>query len=158
MALIVGDDQKNKIMRVKVIRYNDTGNETLGLLYINGKYKCFTLEDEHRDVKVFGETRIPNGIYRLGIRTVGGFHARYTERFEWHKGMIEVLNVPNFKHILIHVGNIDSDTSGCLLVGELATKTTLGNSVKAYREIYEHIIEELLVGNYVDIEYKNLDV
>lgn len=145
-------------MRVKVIRYNDTGNETLGLLYINGKYKCFTLEDEHRKEKVFGETRIPNGIYRLGIRDVGGFHERYSKRFDWHKGMIEVTNVPNFKHILLHVGNTDSDTAGCLLVGELATKTTLGNSVKAYREIYELIIEELLVGNLCEIEYKDLIV
>ena len=39
-------------------------------------FLAYTLEDEQRDVKVYGETRIPAGTYKLKLRTVGGFHTR----------------------------------------------------------------------------------
>ena len=36
------------------------------------KFLAYTLEDEYREEKVYGETRIPNGTYELGLRKVGG--------------------------------------------------------------------------------------
>ena len=32
--------------------------------------------------------------------------------------MLHITNVPNFEYILIHCGNTDEHTSGCLLVGD----------------------------------------
>jgi hypothetical protein len=72
--------------------------------------------------------------------------------------MIQVLNVPNFDYILIHCGNDDDDTSGCLLVGNTANnnKTAdgmIGSSRLAYQNLYPKIINELLGGKEVSIEY-----
>jgi hypothetical protein len=149
-------------MDVKVYRYSSQSRTTLGAMHINGAFECYTLEDRHREEKVRGETRIPKGKYKIGIRTVGGTHARYSKKFpSFHKGMLEVLNVPNFKYILIHIGNDEYDTEGCLLVGDYANnnklqKGKLTSSTNAYMKMYNKILDAINKGEEVYIEYLNL--
>src|SRR5690606_24601052 len=131
--------------------------ETLGLLFIDGKFECYTLEDQHRDKKVWGDTRIPNGTYEVALRTEGTHHERYSKKFSDHIGMLHVLNVPNFEYILIHVGNTEADTAGCLLVGNQITKKALIDSTGAYREMYKKIAPALAKGEKVTIEYKEIE-
>ena len=62
--------------------------------------------------------------------------------------MIEVLDVPNFKHILIHCGNDEDDTSGCLLLGNSQTENIastgfVGSSTVAYKRVYPEIAEAI---------------
>src|SRR5688500_19899161 len=98
-------------MKLTVLRFYDNGKSTSGLLFIDGKFECYTLEDEHRDVKLKGETRIPCRQYDLGLRTEGGHHEKYSKKFpKDHVGMLHVLDVPNFQYILIHIGNTEGDT------------------------------------------------
>ena len=94
------------------------------------KFLCYTLEDEHREDKIMSETRIPAGTYKLKFRNEGGFHNKYSKRFSSiHKGMLEVCDVPNFKYILIHCGNDDSHTAGCLLLGDSQEKILIKNQM-----------------------------
>ena len=90
-------------MEIEVIRYNNKEDFTGGLLFIDGQFECYTLEDEYRTQKVYAETRIPDGRYKVSLRTEGGHHIRYSKKFpDLHKGMLHILDVPNFKWILIH--------------------------------------------------------
>ena len=146
-------------MNIEVLRYNDTGKETLGLLMINGVFRGHTLEDEERTVKVWGETRIPEGTYKICLRNEGGHHARYSKKFpDIHKGMLHVIDVPNFKHILIHIGNTDDDTAGCLLVGSSlgAGNNSIGGSTNKYVEIYPEIANAINNCEDVTITYKKI--
>lgn len=149
-------------MEVKVLRYGFDLDCTIGLMFINDVFEAYTLEDEYREPKVYGETCIPDGRYRIVLRAYGGFHARYLEKFgaDFHKGMLEVSNVPNFKDILIHIGNTDEDTAGCLLVGnraELPINNYIGDSTNAYKRIYSQIIDAILGGEPVYITYKRIE-
>ena len=108
-------------MELEVLRISSQKDSTNGILFdVTGgkrKFLCYTLEDEYRKDKVKGETRIPAGTYDIILRKVGSFHTKYSEKFkDMHKGMLWVKDVPNFEYILIHIGNTDEDTSGCLLV------------------------------------------
>tara|TARA_R100001594_G_scaffold65692_1_gene99942 strand:- start:485 stop:976 length:492 start_codon:yes stop_codon:yes gene_type:complete len=163
-------------MKLEVIRFSSGTDSTNGLLLevieqgndIDGlwqqkKFLAYTLEDEQRDKKVLGETRIPNGVYKLGLRKVGGYHARYTKRFPHiHIGMLHVLDVPGFEYILIHCGNTDEHTAGCLLVGDsqennqIVTNGFIGKSTQAYKRIYPRIAEVLECGEEVTITYKTI--
>ena len=163
-------------MKLEVIRFSSGTDSTNGLLLevieqgneIDGlwqqkKFLAYTLEDEQRDTKVLGETRIPNGIYNLGLRKVGGYHARYTKRFPHiHIGMLHVLDVPGFEYILIHCGNTDEHTAGCLLVGDsqennqITKDGFIGKSTQAYKRIYPRIAEALECGEEVTITYKTI--
>ena len=62
-------------MKLEVIRFNKGKDSTNGILFNTTnerKFLCYTLEDESRTEKVWGETCIPEGEYCLGLRTVGG--------------------------------------------------------------------------------------
>ena len=143
-------------MNILIDRYNSENDYTDGLLFVDCKFICYTLEDEYRSKKVYGETRIPDGVYNVSLRTVGGFHNRYSNKYPFHKGMLQIDDVPNFEHILIHTGNSDDDTAGCLLVGSTADKDKgfIGGSVKAYKELYPMVLSALEQNKEVTITYK----
>ena len=154
-------------MKLHVLRFSSREDSTLGLLFEEDGDKrvflSYTLEDEHRDEKVKHETRIPNGTYEITLRTVGGFHARYTERFpDIHQGMLWVRDVPGFEYILIHCGNDDDDTSGCLLLGNSQKENItqdgfIGASSSAYKRVYPRIAQAIKDGECVEITYTDFD-
>lgn len=141
-------------MKLEVQRFFATDDTTIGFLGIDGESKYFTLEDEHREEKVMHETRIPAGIYNVKLREHGGFHQRYASRFaSIHRGMLELENVPGFTDILIHCGNDDDDTSGCLLVGMGADLKhhTISKSTSAYKELYLQVLAAMDRGEEVTV-------
>lgn len=154
-------------MKLEVQRFSSQTNSTLGMLFDvteKPKFLCYTLEDESRDVKIKGITRIPSGTYKVTLRKEGGFHQRYTKKFgsDFHKGMLWVRNVPNFEYILIHIGNTDSNTAGCLLVGDTQQQNItqngyIGSSTDAYKRIYPQIADVLVNGGEVYITYVDYD-
>ena len=110
-----------------------------------------------------GETRIPSGTYKIGLRKIGGTHSRYSKKFGGkHFGMLEVQDVPNFKYILIHIGNDEDDTAGCLLVGNYANNNKLKagqltESKLAYLSMYKKVTDAYFAGQEIEIEYLDLD-
>ena len=129
-------------MKLELKRFKATNDATLGRLYVDDVFECYTLEDEYREVKVAGETRIPAGTYNLIDRKYGGFYNRYSVRFApWHKGMIQLEDVPNFTDVLIHCGNTDEHTAGCILVGKGYNEEsmTISQSARAYEYLYKVI-------------------
>ncbi|MBS2212487.1 hypothetical protein KEM09_13810 [Carboxylicivirga mesophila] len=147
-------------MKLTVVRYASSTDSTLGMLLIDGVFECYTLEDEHRDVKKMHETRIDAGTYKLQLRTHGRHHTDYLQKYgaDWHYGMLQVMNVPKFTDILIHIGNTDDDTSGCLLVGDEVNNNAIQsgkvkNSTQAYVRMYPKIANALISGEEVTITY-----
>ena len=154
-------------MKLDVLRFSSEHDSTNGLLFdVTGKRKflCYTLEDEYRTKKVMQETRIPAGEYEIKYRKEGGFNKRYTKRYpDIHRGMLHVTSVPNFKWILIHVGNTDEHTAGCLLLGDtqennqIKTNGFIGKSSQAYVRVYDYIANALDMKEKVTITYYDFD-
>jgi hypothetical protein len=153
-------------MKLDVIRTQFGKDATNGLLFIDNVFECYTLEDEVRDIKVHSETAIPLGTYNIKFRNIGGFDTKYTARYgsTFHKGMLELQDVPNFKYILIHTGNTDQHTAGCLLLGETQQDLDkgkdgfVGGSGDAYKKMYPKVRDALLNGEKVTIKYSNIDL
>ena len=153
-------------MKLDVVRTQFGKDATNGMLFIDGVFECFTLEDEVRDVKVYGETAIPEGKYEIKFRTVGGFHTKYTSRYgeAFHKGMLELQNVKNFKYILFHTGNTDEHSAGCVLVGETQQDLDrgkdgfVGGSGDAYKKFYPKVRDALIAGEKVEVTISNINL
>lgn len=156
-------------MKYEVLRVSSGKDATSGLLFEVSQNKrtflAYTLEDEQRDVKVWGETRIPAGTYKLKLREEGGFHNRYLNKYgnTFHKGMIHVQDVPGFEFILWHTGNTDEHTAGCLILGNTQTNNRIakdgfvGNSVDAYKFVYPRVAAAIEAGLDVEVEYIDFD-
>lgn len=113
---------------LKRIALRDT--YTIGKLYIDGQYICDTIEDKVRDLskekKVYGETAIPYGTYKV-LWT-------YSPRFKKYMPLLE--NVPYFEGIRIHSGNTAKDSLGCIIVGENKQKGMVINSRATVNKLY----------------------
>jgi len=155
-------------MKYEVLRTSSGKDSTSGLLFEVSQNKrtflAYTLEDEQRDVKVWGETRIPAGTYKLKLRTEGGFHNKYASKYgNFHKGMIHVQDVPGFEWILWHTGNTDEHTAGCLILGNTQTNNRIakdvfiGSSVDAYKFVYPRVVSAIEAGIDVEVEYIDYD-
>jgi len=150
-------------VKLQVVRTQFGTDATNGLLFVDGLFECYTLEDQYQAVKVMHETCIPEGTYDIKLRTVGGFHEKYKKRYgNDHYGMLHLQDVPNFTYILIHAGNTDEHTSGCLIVGEsqqdldISKDGFIGHSGVAYKKLYKKVSKELLLGKDVTIEYTTI--
>lgn len=126
---------------------------TIGKLYIDDDFFCHTLEDKDRNLtfnmspeeikkkKVYGETAIPTGKYRITMKEISPkFSQKPTYKFTGGF-MPRLLNVPGFSGILIHGGNSALDSYGCPLVGKNTIKGGLTESLNTFKKLFE-ILDE----------------
>jgi hypothetical protein len=114
-------------MNIKLVREDFTEESTIGEMFVNGVFNCYTLEDKVRETepKVYGKTAIPYGHYNVVIN--------WSNRFQ--KYMPLLLNVPDFEGIRIHPLNKASETEGCIGVGMVRGKNFIGQSRVAYNNL-----------------------
>ena len=133
-------------MKLLLTRTEKNKRSTIGILSIDGIFFCNTLEDTDRelkqtdsiehieDIKVFGETAIPTGTYKVDMNTVS---PKFKDR-EWAKPyegkLPRLVDVPGFEGILIHTGNSEQDSLGCVLVGEKSGDKLI-NSAKTFKQL-----------------------
>lgn len=130
-------------MLLNLIRIRRIGAATIGKMFINGGFECWTLEDAYHEQKVPHETCIPMGAYRIDVRTSPRFTPIYGHKMLWVK------DVPGFEYILIHRGNTVSDTSGCILVGADTAGSKLLRSTEAYDKFYNKVAPAVNAGEIV---------
>ena len=140
-------------MNLQLHRYSDNGNSTQGILHEvvnnNPVFLNYTLEDEHRNIKISGETCIPEGLYEVKERKVDSpMTAKYRERYSWFHWHLELQDVPDFKYVYIHIGNHEGDTNGCILVADNANNNMItrgfnSQSTAAFKRLYLNIIDAL---------------
>ena len=118
-------------MLIEVKRFEFKDTYTVGKMYIDNIYECYTLEDVVRTgAKVNGQTAIPTGTYNLIIN--------HSNRFNRDLPLLE--NVPNFTGVRIHAGNTSAHTEGCILVGTTwSGKGFIGNSRVAFNKLFEKL-------------------
>lgn len=144
---------------LRMERFHSNDDATIGIVE-SEKHCLFTCEDEFRSEKVAGETRIPEGVYPIRLRTEGGMIKRYQQIYDNHPGMLWLQNVPGFEYVYIHHGNTDEHTDGCVLVGygaQLSRELCISNSRSAYRVLYAEILEAIESGREVFIEIVDKD-
>lgn len=117
-------------------RTDFTDVSTIGSLFIDGRFECFTLEDTCRKNKVYGKTAIWAGEYPVTVTM--------SQRFK--REMPLLLNVPEFSGIRIHPGNTEENTDGCILVGREKLTNRIGRSREAYEALFTKIVDLLKEG------------
>lgn len=143
-------------MKILVDRKWKKENYTIGIIYVDGKQFCNTLEDKDRGLtssmslaeikskKVYGQTAIPTGTYKVIMS--------YSQKFK--KYLPEILDVKGYAGIRIHSGNVAADSLGCLLLGKNTQKGMVTNS-RAYCSTFNSMLNDAISrGEKVTIEIK----
>lgn len=116
-------------MQLRLIREPSTKQATLGRLFVDGRFECFTLEDVVRAAKIKGETAIPAGTYQVIV----SMSARFKRRLPL------LLNVPGYEGVRIHPGNTAADTEGCILPGKVKGTDIVYQSRAAFDPLFARI-------------------
>ena len=116
-------------MKITINRIFKGSTYTIGKLYIDGVYFSDTIEDRVRELppvcpntprgvacvcpqKVYAQTAIPAGTYRVTME--------YSPRFK--RKLPYIHDVQHFIGILIHNGNDQGHSAGCIIVGRNKVK------------------------------------
>ena len=123
---------------------------TISNLTIDGKWLCNVLEDTDRglddsmsvakikELKKSSATAIPRGTYEVTLDVYSPKFGSKSFYKEVCNGKLpRLLNVKGFEGILIHAGNTDKDSAGCLLVGQNKVKGQVINSQATFKELYK---------------------
>jgi hypothetical protein len=112
-------------------RVESNNDGTFGVFSINGKPFCVTLEETWLD-NLPRESCIPEGIYEV-------------EKYSGtkYKNVWILKNVPGRSAILIHWGNTEGNTAGCILMGQyfadFGKQKGIANSIKTIELLRERL-------------------
>lgn len=136
-------------MNIVIKRLYKKSDYTIGDLYINNQWFCNTLEDVDRGLKKedplsyimkykrFCNIAIPTGTYEITLDEVSSKFSR-VEKYKTIQGKLPRLqDVPGFEGILIHIGNTNKDTEGCILVGKNKLKGRVCESTTTFFNLYK---------------------
>lgn len=139
-------------MQLTVHRQYKKDTYTIGTLYVDGEKFCDTLEDKDRglfqnmpistirELKVYGQTAIPTGCYKMTLDIVSNKFSQYPFYQEVCNGKLpRLLDVPGFDGILFHVadGGKGADLLlGCIGIGENKIKGGLINGKETFKKLY----------------------
>ncbi|ECP8663481.1 hypothetical protein FU429_09010 [Campylobacter jejuni] len=105
-------------------------------------FECFSLEEDKEGLESGKDLRIPEGNYNLKRHSPSRFEN--TLRSITKKDDDEMINVynnevPASRAILLHWGNTDKDTQGCILLGLTKDNNneSVGQSRQACKEFYD---------------------
>jgi len=139
---------------------------TIGVLTVDGKVFCQTLEDTDRGltsnmsdadikrIKVPSATAIPTGSYAITLEVVSPKFSQYKFYSEFCKGKLPRLTyVKGFEGILIHcaVSKLTGEekvatpdwTDGCILVGKNTVTGGLTNTKQTFIDLYNRMLEAI---------------
>lgn len=138
---------------------------TMSNLYINGEWFCNVLEDADRglddsmsvdrilELKKPTITAIPRGTYEITLDVVSPKYSKVQFYKDVCNGKVPRLkNVKGFDGILIHAGNTDKDSSGCLLVGVNKIKGQVVNSRETFKALYKLLQDRKSKGEKIIIK------
>lgn len=155
-------------MKITVDRKWKKKTYTIGNLYVDGKFFCNTLEDKDRglsqdmpldkikEVKVAAVTAIPTGTYNIRMDIVSPKYSLkpwYVKNCHGAK-VPRLENVPGYAGILIHIGNTDKDSSGCILVGKNDIVGMITKSQVTFKVLYDKMYAAYKRGEKIEITIK----
>jgi hypothetical protein len=145
-------------MKLTLQRTHAIGPRTFGKLFADGRFLCYALEDEVREIegqpvaawKIAGATAIPSGTYRIALE--------WSPRFG--PDTLTVHEVPGFVGVRMHAGNSENDTEGCPLLGAAINAGGIvgGTSRQAVQLVRDVVRQALQDGEAVTMDVSNIVV
>lgn len=124
------------MINLELRREGDNGRSTYGSLYLDGAFRCYTLEDSGANGYGKG-CAIPPGRYRV----------TWEPSPRLKRDTLRIQDVTGRAGILIHAGNTSADCEGCILLGrKRVTENQIGESRLALAALEKTIAPKIQAG------------
>lgn len=124
---------------LEIIRLEETTEGTFGVLKIDKRVFCVTLEPEDK-LNKSNESSIPAQQYMCQRATSPS-----------HGETFRVKDVPERYGILFHKGNTETDTAGCILLGQYTDKLRGNRAIKNSGDTFKAFMLELEGEGFVHL-------
>lgn len=142
-------------MLIEVKRDTLTPESTIGEMFLDGAFECYTLELPVKD-GLPGSAIPPTGdsSYMVKLSPSSKFmHSTDLWVMRYANKIPHILGLPATRsNILIHWGNDASDTEGCLLVGETREVNMVGRSRLAFEKMWDKLMAAELRGETIQLK------
>lgn len=152
-------------MKITLKRIFTNKQYTIGHLYVDGTWVCDVIEDADRGLKdsmtldeiksrkIKDRTAIPQGNYKVTMNVISPRFSKKTYYKDFCGGRLpRLVGVKGFDGVLIHIGNTDKDSSGCLLVGYNKVKGKVVDSKLAFEKLYKMLDSANRNGEKIEIK------
>ncbi|HDZ5057796.1 TPA: hypothetical protein RTG63_001659 [Campylobacter jejuni] len=135
------------MIKMMLTRNKEWSTSTTGSLSISKDgeilYECKTVENLKEGKERNKDLRVPQGVYKLGLRQ--------SPRFGKTPHLFNA-EVPKDRYILMHKGNTDRDTEGCIILGTTIENGCIkgGTSKPAFDKVMEILNREISDLNVYD--------
>jgi len=149
---------------IELIHLNQTNKSSIGVVFLNGEFQMFSIEDPQRDTKIPKITGIPDGVYPVGLREAeSDMTIHYRNKYPWFKYHIWVKEVPDFEWVYFHIGNWVKNSDGCVLSGDgvmsnIPDEGKTINSTDAFKRFYQKLYPLLEAGEETILIVKTIDL
>lgn len=127
---------KKESITLELRREGDTGRSTYGALYLDGAFRCYTLEDSTANGYGKG-CGIPKGRYRV----------TWEKSHRLQRNTLRLQDVTGRAGILIHSGNTSADCEGCILLGrKRVSNDMVGESRVAVSALENWLVPKIQAG------------
>lgn len=152
-------------MKIELKRIYTCPTYTIGKLYIDGVYQNDTLEDTDRGLddsmseaeirkrKVYAQTAIPTGTYKITMNVRSPKFSQYPFYKKLCDGYLpRLIGIKGFEGVLLHCGNKASSSAGCILQGLNTIKGRLTDSQSVFTKLMKkHFIPAKMLGKEITI-------
>jgi hypothetical protein len=127
-------------MKLELKRFSQDAKATLGDLFVDGKWECYSLErpwlNNEKQLSC-----IPPGTYKIGLHDSPHFK----------RTLPHLLDVPSRDYILIHPANWPSELKGCIAPGQVKGDDCVYKSKTAFEALNAKIVAALAADDEVII-------
>ena len=136
---------QRKVFNTKPVR------NCIGELFLNNIFTCYTLEDELRanNKKIYGKTCIPAGLYMVKLRQSPKFKKILPIIYNDELTLSVRANGIEFSGVLMHNGNTEENSSGCVLIAYNTDRVKIWNGAS------DDLVKELGKYDKIILEIQN---
>lgn len=152
-------------MKIELVRIFNCPTYCIGKLYINGAWVCDTVEDTDRGLddsmteteirrrKVYAQTAIPIGTYKVSMSVQSPKFAKYDFYKKLCKGYLpRILGTKGFVGCLFHCGASAASSAGCVIVGLNTIKGKVTSSQATFTQLMkQHFLPAKVLGEDITL-------
>lgn len=144
----------NETPMITLLRVSNDGDSTLGMLYYDEIFCCYTIEDYPSENDLV--CRVPAGIYHIGFSENAALNKEYSSRIRNFQRHLQLTDAPPNYDTILHFGGIGATLKGDIILTDI---TEIGRGTQMFQQskiifenFYNLVSDQINKGEFMIIK------